>query len=154
MTNGEPEGGDQPVGLMLLILAAATAAFLVWDIARTPRYEVRVFSKPVWILLILLMLPIGGVLLGAIVWFLFGRPRSPLGLGRRESARRQHPAYGGRSRWDNTAARRPDALGARLGWTLGLEPGRPMGPDDDPEFLRELSDRIHRQDPDGPAPRP
>jgi hypothetical protein len=135
------------VGLLLYVVFYAVLVWVIVDIARTPRADVRVLSKPIWIVLTLLLYPIGGVL-----WFLFGRPRSSA-VGRRRglAARSDHPAYGGR---------RIDLPSARSGAGPGLfrprggtgQPAGPRGPEDDPEFLRDLAERLRRENPEGPAP--
>ncbi|WP_081438350.1 hypothetical protein [Pseudofrankia asymbiotica] len=139
--------------LLLYVVVCAAMAYVILDIARAPRSGIRVLSKPVWIALVLLF----GLLFGPIscvLWFIFGRPRSAIGRGGAR-ARREHPAYGGSGRWDAIPSHRSDGLGRARGRVHWLEqPDRPRGPDDDPEFLLELSERLRRQDPDGPSPRP
>lgn len=59
--------------LLLYVVVCAAMAYVIVDIARTPRDNIRVLSKPVWIMIILLF----GLLLGPIgcvLWFIFGRP--------------------------------------------------------------------------------
>ena len=138
--------------LLLYVVVFAAMAYVIVDIARTPREDIRALSKPLWILIVLLF----GLLLGplgCVLWFIFGRPRSKIGRSGR-AARREHPAYGGSGRWDALSSSRSAGLGRPRGRTRGAQrPDRPRGPDDDPEFLFELSERLRRQDPDGPAPR-
>lgn len=129
------------MSLLLYIVFYAVLAYVIVDVARTPREEIRVLTKPIWILVTLLLSPIGG----GVLWFIFGRPRS---AARRRAARREHPAYGGRfeviepGRLAGPRPLRP--------WSRGDRFARPLGPDDDPEFLRELTERIRRENPDGP----
>jgi hypothetical protein len=143
----EREGGEAPVGLLLYLVFYALLAYAIVDIARTPRREIRVLSKPIWIVIALLLPPLGGAL-----WFIFGRPRSAVRRRRGTAARRDHPAYGGRFEpvaADDFTASGPPRLRRRA-----EEPGLPLGPDDDPEFLLELAERLRRQHPDGPASHP
>jgi hypothetical protein len=136
------------VTLLLYVVVYAIMAYTVLDIARTPRKDIRMLSKVIWIVLVLLFF-----LLGSVMWFLFGRPRSVLrrGLGgfrleqQQQDARRQHPAYGGRF---DALATRSEGIAAFFG---AHDNDRPRGPDDDPEFLRELSERLRRENPEGPS---
>jgi hypothetical protein len=86
-------------------------AFLIYcliDVIQTPDAEIRNLPKAAWIALIVIIPLIGGV-----AWLVAGRPR-------RGSAR-QVP-------WPSTQ-------------TAGFpehERPRPLGPDDDPDFLREM----------------
>jgi len=79
--------------LVPLALLAVTI-YAVVDCVQTDESQLRNLPKLVWVLLILLSSPIG-----AIAWFVAGRPRTTPG--------------------------RPS-------------PRRPLGPDDDPDFLRNL----------------
>ena len=76
--------------------------------------EIRALPRVVWVILILLFSPIG-----AIVWFVAGRP--------------QRAATGG-------AAWRPGS-----GFPEAERPRRSAAPDDDPEFLRSLQGRQDRE---------
>ncbi|WP_052710972.1 PLD nuclease N-terminal domain-containing protein [Pseudofrankia sp. DC12] len=134
------------MSLLLYVVFYALLAYVIVDIARTPREDVRTLTKAIWIVLALLLYPIGGVL-----WFVFGRPRSSA-LGRRRgmASRRDHPAFGGR--FDIVESQRVAGPSLFRGHARTDRPTGPVGPDDDPEFLRELSERLRRENPDGPAP--
>ncbi|WP_307873767.1 MULTISPECIES: PLD nuclease N-terminal domain-containing protein [unclassified Frankia] len=143
--SGEQEGDGQPVTLLLYIVFYALLAYVIVDVARTPREDVRTLTKTIWIVLALLLYPIGGVL-----WFFFGRPRSSAVRRRRGmAARRDHPAYGGR--FDIVESQRVAGPSLFRGRSRTGPPAGPVGPDDDPEFLRELTERLRRENPDGPA---
>ncbi len=86
-------------GLIVLIIFTV---FVTAFAASADRNSVRVLPKYVWVLLCLLITPIGGFL-----YLLFGRPIDGPG-------RRQRP--------------------------------RPSAPDDDPQFLRDLSERLRKDD--------
>jgi len=135
------------VFLLYLVIYSAMA-YVILDIVRTPRSDVRMLPKLIWILFVVLLGPIGCAL-----WLILGRPRSAIGRGGARSSRRQHPAYGGTSRWNTVASPRSGAGLTRGGPRSRAQSDRPRGPDDDPEFLRELTERISRQDPDDPASR-
>lgn len=105
-------------GLLALIELVLLVIALI-DCLSTDKDAVRHLPKIIWVLLILLFSPVG-----AIVWFVVGRPET-------------HTA-------------RPGA-----GWQPGTgfperdRPRRPLGPDDDPEFLRNAGrDNRNRDDHD------
>jgi Phospholipase_D-nuclease N-terminal len=132
--------------LPAVLFALLTAGFWIpclVDVARTPRHEFQRLTKGTWLLLVAAFW-----VFGAVAWMLIRRPAwrwrepsmrrdaaRPAGPGPQEALRR-HPA--GRAMepgYDGNAA---DGAGQQA-------PGRPTrtaGPDDDPEFLLELSRRI------------
>jgi len=84
--------------VLLVIVPLAITIYAVIDAIQTENTRVLHLPKLVWIVLILLFTPIGG-----IAWLVTGRQRGP------QSGRRG-PNY----------------------------PAAPRGPDDDPDFLRNL----------------
>jgi hypothetical protein len=104
---------------LYMLFALADLAVLVIaliDCLASDEYEIRALPKVVWVFIILLFSPIGG-----IVWFVAGRP--------------QHAGVAGRKEvW------RPGA-----GFPEATRPGRQVAPDDDPEFLRNIA-RTNRED--------
>lgn len=115
-------------GAMSLLLFAFTFYCLL-DVVLTDEHEVRNLPKLVWVLLVVLLWGIGGM-----VWLLAGRPA------------RQGAAPGGGAA--------PPLRGAGPQRQPGNHPvGRdrlapppvnraPRGPDDDPDFLRRLDERL------------
>jgi Phospholipase_D-nuclease N-terminal len=89
------------VYILLAVVAVAVIVYALIECIRSRPQEVRSISKPAWILAILLV-----PLIGAALWFLFGRPRS--------------------------------------GPQPQVQQKRPMAPDDDVAFLRNL-ERQRRQ---------
>jgi len=131
--------------LVGVVLGLVTLGFVVpclVDVAVTPAGELRSLTKPAWILAIVLF-----SVFGVVAWVVAGRPhrrQTPLprhlegapSFGPQDALRR-HPA--GRAMDPGIeASPGPGALRA------SEAPGRPVGPDDDPEFLRELARRIRR----------
>ena len=128
--------------LIGLLFALFTVGFVVpclVDVARTPEFAVRRLTKRAWLVVIILLSVIGG-----LAWLVAGRPtgrwQAPLmyrplagsrGL-RQQEAFRRHPAGQDHEPGSGTASGR-SALPACA---------RPVGPDDDPEFLLELARRI------------
>jgi hypothetical protein len=128
--------------LLGLVFALITIGFVVpclIDVARTPQFAIQRLSKRTWVIAIVLL-----SVIGALAWLVAGRPASswpppprlaPLAGRRRRMRRaeafRRHPAG------------QPDELGfdVLVGYPA---PGqhRPLGPDDDVEFLKELERRI------------
>jgi hypothetical protein len=84
--------------VLLIIVPLAITIYAVIDAIQTENARVRHLPKMIWIVLILLFTPIGG-----IAWLVVGRQRGP-------QAGRRGPNY----------------------------PAAPRGPDDDPDFLRNL----------------
>ena len=127
--------------LPAVLFGLVTVGFVVpclIDVAVTPRFGLRRLTKPTWILLIVFF-----SVFGAAAWLVLGRPdrRGPMFpryledapfFGPQDALRR-HPAgrgFGG-----------PSGLAAH---PASAAPARPLGPDDDPEFLEELARRIAR----------
>lgn len=94
----------------LMVIALWIYAFV--DCLGTPEREVRGMPKVVWVLVILIF---GEVLVGPVAWLLIGRRRGPAPAAKAAGA---HPAA--------DAAPEP-----RMVW---------VAPDDNPEFLRSLSE--------------
>jgi hypothetical protein len=83
---------------LIVVIAVALAVYALFDVISTPRQDVRVLPKPLWLVTVLII-----PLVGPVAWLLVG-------------SRRQGPA------------------------SRGPGPGRPrpLGPDDDPDYLRGL----------------
>jgi hypothetical protein len=120
------------VPTFISFLHLVLVAYCVFDIARTARERFVSLPKPLWFLVVL-FLPI----LGAVMWLVVGRAevagspsgdRGDPGTGRGAVPRRGSGPSGG--------ARAQD-------------PDPPRGPEDDPEFLRSLEERLRRDRPDG-----
>jgi hypothetical protein len=115
------------------VLLFGLLLYCVLDIVLSDAAAIRNLPKLVWLVLVLLV-----PLIGALVWFIAGRPLSA-GLAPGSTApsaaqaMHRHPARG-----------RPRPR----------PPQRPVarGPDDDPEFLRRLDERLKkREEDDGDA---
>lgn len=118
------------------LVAFALMGYCLVDIALTPASAVRGLPRLPWAFVVLFV-----PLIGSLAWLLVGRPFES-GLAPGSSARRSHPA--GRD-GGSTDAR------TRGGRRHGGQPGggqapreRPRGPDDDPEFLREIEEQLRR----------
>jgi hypothetical protein len=128
--------------LIGLLFALFTVGFVVpclVDVARTPDFAVRGLTKRTWLIVIILLSVIGGV-----AWLVAGRPS-----GRGQAPLMYRPLAGSRGLRQQEAFRRHPAgrdpeLGFETAFGRGAFPEciRPVGPDDDPEFLRELARRI------------
>jgi hypothetical protein len=130
--------------LAVVLFGLVTVGFVVpclIDVAVTPAGELRSLTKPAWVLLIVFLSAFG-----ATAWLAAGRPdRRGRAVPRHledapffgpQDALRRHPA----GRGMDTGIGRP-GLAAHPASSV---PVRPMGPDDDPEFLQELARRIER----------
>ncbi|AWS40061.1 hypothetical protein DKM19_00680 [Streptosporangium sp. 'caverna'] len=101
-------------GMPLLVGLALIAFWLycLFDVITTPDEESRNLPKLLWVIIVVLLIPVGG-----LFWLLLGRPTGP-----------QAP----RSLFsDDQQPQRPEA---------------PKGPDDDPDFLKDLERRLRDED--------
>lgn len=117
-------------GVLFVLFLAGCWLYCLTDAALTPAAEFPRLRKPVWITVIAVTF-----IVGAIAWIVarkFGRPR-----------RQVRPAYYYRTTGAD-AFLAFDALARHPASQARSTPGRgvPVGPDDDPEFLRELAERI------------
>jgi hypothetical protein len=103
---------------VLLDLALLVIALI--DCLSTDEFAIRALPRVAWVFLILLFSPIG-----AIVWFVAGRPARPVRMSNGQS-------------WRPGAGFPEDQRPRRSG---------PLAPDDDPEFLRGVASSL-RQDED------
>ncbi|MER7668027.1 PLD nuclease N-terminal domain-containing protein [Kitasatospora sp. NPDC096128] len=112
---------------MLRILLTIVLPLVLWvwafiDCLTTPEAEVKHLPKPIWVIIVLLFPP-----LGPIAWLLAGKQRGFLRAGAPDGQPGRPPAGG-----------RPGP-GAPRG-------GRPLAPDDDPEFLASLGNESLKKD--------
>lgn len=71
----ERVNGSATVWLQLLVTVAALAFWIycLIDFSRTDERELRTFTKPVWLVILVL-----GSVAGGLAWLLVGRPERPL----------------------------------------------------------------------------
>lgn len=108
----------------------------VIDVVTSPPWAIRTLSKRTWLVVTIVL-----SVFGCTAWLIAGRPRRmPLvrrapsvGMSPAEAFRR-HPA-GRAMGFDLDAVQQGDI-------SRGPRQVRPLGPDDDPEFLQELERRI------------
>ena len=91
-----------------VVLSLALTIYCVVDAIQTPDPAVRNLPKIGWLLLILLF-----PLVGPVAWLIAGRPQRSVGDGRSQQ-----------QRWDDHRR--------------GRDQRPPRGPDDDPDFLKDL----------------
>jgi hypothetical protein len=107
------------LGGLFFLLSLIFWLWALFDLLTTEPTRVRLLPKLLWFVVVLLLFEVG-----ALVWVVFGRPRAG-----------QPNRTGGRS---------SGSLGSFDLGSLGRPPssrpsqGRPVGPDDDPDFLRGL----------------
>ncbi len=109
------------LGGVFFFIAVMVWLYSIFDALTAPAERIRLMPKAIWLIAILLLPEIG-----AIAWFIWGRPRA----GAKAPARLPfgRPSHG-----------TPHG-GAQ----------RPVAPDDDPEFLRRLNENLRRDgDDDG-----
>lgn len=137
-------------GALLALVGVAFWLYCLIDLLLTPSENCRHLPKLAWVVVAALAFGLGGA-----AWLLFGRPatsgsawRNALRLPRRAARGGSRiPGVPGRNRWGRVRrgagygqprARRIDD--ARSRHPAGR--ARPLGPDDDPAFLRHLDDLI------------
>lgn len=134
--------------LACALIVLVTVGFVLpcmLDITMTPESEFTTFTKGTW-----LMIAGAFWVFGATAWLVVGRPRRLLVMHRSNP----YPADGfgpADALYRHPAARAAggyDEPGGALGF---MTAPRPLGPDDDPEFLLELDRRIRESRQDGSA---
>ncbi|GAB3490770.1 PLD nuclease N-terminal domain-containing protein [Nocardiopsis coralliicola] len=105
-------------GLMTL-LTIVVCVYAFFDALTTPAADVRTLPKVLWLIAIVAFVPVGPVL-----WLLLGRPRAAATAG-------PGPADPGVPDDIDPEQLRPSGGSSA-----------PKGPDDDPDFLRDLDKRI------------
>jgi hypothetical protein len=134
-------------GLVLTLVFVSIWIYVIMDIISTPADDVRFLPKLLWLLFVVLF-----ALAAALLWLLMGRPRRVPADGGPDLRDEPYSATSGQSARDIGTPRPdgPDVLGRWVRARRGNAGRPPLAPDDDPEFLRELSDRIRRSRPDDP----
>jgi hypothetical protein len=132
------------LGLALTLVLVGIWIYAIMDIVTTPAEDVQLLPKLLWLLLVIFFMA-----LAAIAWLLLGRPRRTYVGGTYESMADGRPSHG-RPEW-GAGGSSPDAFSLRPPQIRARRSRpAPLPPDDDPEFLRELSDRIRRGQNDDP----
>jgi hypothetical protein len=132
-------------GVLFILFLAGCWLLCLTDVATTPAAEFPGLSKRGWIAIIA-----ATFIAGAVAWYLTRARRREVSRRRRSLV--SHVTLGeydgddfyldGPMSAEAALARHPASQARRA-----TEPARimPVGPDDDPEFLRQLSERIRRQ---------
>jgi hypothetical protein len=105
------------------------------DITATPDSEFIVMSKGMWLM-------VAGVfwVFGSAAWLIVGRPRRPgMHLSRRGGGAALGPAE---ALLRHPAAQAAGAYPDQVAWIVSADIPRPLGPDDDADFMLELERRI------------
>jgi len=121
---------------LIVLFSVGVVLPCMLDITTTPDSEFVTLSKGMWLL-------ITGAfwIFGAAAWLLVGRPQRP---GLRHRYGRYGDGFGPAEALLRHPAAQAAAGYAEAGnWVAGISSPRPMGPDDDPDFLEELHRRIH-----------
>ena len=133
------------------LVPIALAIFAWVDCLLTPRPWVRFLPKPVWAVLIAVPY------IGALLWIFTGRTTQPRDLRRR--ATDPHPGLFSSLGRGGSHQARPRIVDTPGGGRGGGRSGRTgtgtapstwtVAPDDDPEFLRRLSEQLKKDRPEG-----
>ncbi len=126
------------LGALVAMLATGVWLYCLVDILVTSRAGCRYLPKPVWLAVVALTFTVG-----AIAWLLFGRAWDEKGAGAAGAPAmpRRSPRRSGR--YDGPPPR--GSAGQQTALARSRHPAgraRAIGPDDDPEFLRELDHLI------------
>jgi hypothetical protein len=132
-------------GVLFVLLLAGCWLYCLTDAALTPAREFRGLSKSAWIGIIA-----ATFVLGATAWLVTRRSRAARSWAAGQPSHLtlldpDNSDFGSYAEWtasDDAIVRHPAGRSrsrrpATDGWII------PKGPDDDPEFLRELAHRIH-----------
>jgi len=114
------------LGGLITFVSTVVWVYAFFDALTTPGQETRNLPKILWMVVIVLFFPVG-----AILWLFLGRPR------------RSAPVQGDAPAEGEVESSADDLDPSDFAKPSGSR--RPIGPDDDPEFLRDLNRRI---DPD------
>jgi hypothetical protein len=126
-------------GVLFVLFLAGCWLYCLTDAALTPVRDFRGLSKPAWISIIATTF-----IIGAIAWFIARRSRARASWATSQAdrmplIRQADMDFGWYAEWtaaDDAIARHPAGRSRKDGAIL------PKGPDDDPEFLRQLGARI------------
>lgn len=112
------------LGALFTLLSIVLWVYAFFDALTSPVDEVRNLHKYLWVVLIVLF-----PLVASLFWLYFGRPRAPV----------PDPAD---TTMDPASAEDLDPSD----FQQPTDRGGPLGPDDDPDFLRGLNKRINPDD--------
>jgi hypothetical protein len=116
------------VGGFVGFIAIVVWLYAIFDALTAPAERIRGLPKAIWLIIVILLLDVG-----ALAWFVWGRPRARA-VG---APVRQRPSPFGWQSHDGPSTR-----------------GRTIAPDDDPDFLKRLGDDLRRDRPDDDNPAP
>ena len=123
------------LGALVVMLATGVWLYCLVDIVVTSRAGCRHLPKPVWLAIVALTFAVG-----AAAWLLLGRPAGGAGTaGGTGTAGTAGPPW--RLLRRSGSVLQQGNQGRRTALARSRHPAgraRPIGPDDDPEFLREL----------------
>ena len=133
--------------VIVYLIPAALLIFAVVDCLLTPRPYVRAVPKSIWLLLICLL-----YVVGPLLWIVAGRAGEPqTDRRRRRVTDLRDELLNERGNGTHMRQRRsamPPPGAAAAGPRSGAA-GRPLAPDDDPEFLRKLGEQMRKDRPEG-----
>ncbi|GHC70661.1 membrane protein [Nocardiopsis terrae] len=109
------------LGGLITLVSIVLWVYAFFDALTTPAQEARNLPKVLWLVVIALFMPVGSIL-----WLFLGRPRRPASVGGTPSPEQAASV----DDLDPSDFAKPS------------DSPHPLGPDDDPEFLRRLNRRI------------
>jgi hypothetical protein len=128
-------------GVLFVLFLAGCWLYCLTDAALTPAYEFRGWPKPAWIAIIALTF-----IVGAVAWLIARRtwrarywPPTAIGYVSADGTVSWHPSGSAQNAYRAAVARHPATRSGAAPQPVNM----PKGPDDDPEFLARLAQRIH-----------
>ncbi|MEY9215100.1 PLDc_N domain-containing protein [Thermobifida halotolerans] len=112
------------LGGLITLLTIVLWVYAFFDALTSPSEEVRNLPKVLWLIIIVLF-----AVVGPLLWLFLGRPRAHSGTAVSSSVPASSADHLDPSDFHQPSGRQ-----------------RPLGPDDDPEFLRRLDKRINPEE--------
>lgn len=127
------------LGVLFGLLAVGFWLWAIFDSVTSPAEGVRNLPKLAWVAIVLVSIILGPLLwAGALAWVLLGRPTAASVANRRSGGTGTGGQPGDGPTWLRRAGQDGPGGRPRATGSSGRDGNHPIGPDDDPDFLRGL----------------